>query len=196
MAFQFMCPQGHVLQGDEAHAGQTIQCPQCGTTFIIPSPEPQSAPTAVSPPTADFESPEEDNVQIGRRRGRFGFLDEESESSGDDDDSSPADILTVGPRDAFDPSGENAAQRLVTIPCPNGHPLTTPYTTMGDSVLCPHCGEQFQLVYTDSLEHRRDVETKQAIRDHKLGKTWLTWAVVAAVLVVAIVLGLIISASQ
>ncbi len=195
MAFQFMCPQGHVLQGDEVHAGQTIQCPQCGTTFIIPSPEPAEEPTAVPPPTAGFDAAEEDGVHVGRRGGRFEFLHGE-ESTGDYEDSNAADMLSVGPRDAFDPNGETASQRLVTIPCPNQHPLTTPYSTMGDSVLCPHCGEQFELHYTDSLEHKRDVATKQAMHDHKLGKAWLTWAIVAAIVVLALVVALIAGTSQ
>ncbi len=38
MAFQFLCPQGHLLQGDESQAGQRCQCPYCGTEFLIPAP--------------------------------------------------------------------------------------------------------------------------------------------------------------
>ena len=38
MAFQFQCPQGHLLEGDESQAGQTCQCPTCGMAFIIPAP--------------------------------------------------------------------------------------------------------------------------------------------------------------
>lgn len=191
MAFQFMCPQGHVLEGDESHAGQTIQCPLCSTTFIIPSPQPSAAPAEPQSGPA----PDEPGIQIGRRGGRFGFL-EADQAGGTDDSQAVPDILGAGPTTAFDPSGEGNEHRLVTIPCPNGHPLTTPYSTMGDEVLCPHCGEQFTLAYTDSLEYKRDVELKQAMRDAQLGRKWLTWAIVAAVVVLALVLGLIIAASQ
>lgn len=38
MSFQFQCPQGHLLEGEESHAGQTCQCPECGMAFIIPMP--------------------------------------------------------------------------------------------------------------------------------------------------------------
>lgn len=38
MAFQFQCPQGHLLEGDESQAGQTCHCPTCGMAFIIPAP--------------------------------------------------------------------------------------------------------------------------------------------------------------
>lgn len=37
MAFQFLCPEGHLLQGDEANIGMQSQCPQCGAVFVIPS---------------------------------------------------------------------------------------------------------------------------------------------------------------
>jgi hypothetical protein len=37
MTFQFLCPQGHLLQGEEAHMGLQCQCPQCGVAFIIPT---------------------------------------------------------------------------------------------------------------------------------------------------------------
>lgn len=38
MAFQFTCPQGHLLEGDESQAGQQCHCPQCGMLFLIPEP--------------------------------------------------------------------------------------------------------------------------------------------------------------
>jgi hypothetical protein len=46
MAFQFQCPQGHLLEGDESQAGQTCQCPTCGMAFIIPVP--LTAPAAAA----------------------------------------------------------------------------------------------------------------------------------------------------
>ena len=33
----FLCPEGHVLECDENHAGRQSQCPQCGTQLVIPS---------------------------------------------------------------------------------------------------------------------------------------------------------------
>lgn len=36
MPFQFFCPQGHVLNGDESQVGQPCQCPYCGSSFVIP----------------------------------------------------------------------------------------------------------------------------------------------------------------
>ncbi len=45
MTFQFTCPQGHLLSGEENQAGQHCNCPQCGMLFVIPAPahEPEPA---------------------------------------------------------------------------------------------------------------------------------------------------------
>ncbi len=45
MAFQFLCPQGHMLQGEPTQAGQQCKCPYCQTEFLVPAP-------AVSPQAA------------------------------------------------------------------------------------------------------------------------------------------------
>ena len=48
MAFQFQCPQGHLLEVEEMDAGKTCQCPYCGLTLAIPVPAgrlPQTPPT-------------------------------------------------------------------------------------------------------------------------------------------------------
>lgn len=55
MAFQFMCPRGHLLEGDESQAGQQCRCPQCGMVFIIPTPAPAAA--AVQDASLPEESP-------------------------------------------------------------------------------------------------------------------------------------------
>lgn len=36
MPFNFLCPQGHWLTGDESQMGQQLQCPVCGSLFIVP----------------------------------------------------------------------------------------------------------------------------------------------------------------
>jgi hypothetical protein len=46
MAFQFECPNGHLLQGEESHAGQAIPCPVCQVLFLIPAPVAAAAPPA------------------------------------------------------------------------------------------------------------------------------------------------------
>jgi hypothetical protein len=47
MPYQFYCPQGHLLEGQESQAGQQSQCPLCGSVFLVP-PAPGSAPPAAA----------------------------------------------------------------------------------------------------------------------------------------------------
>jgi hypothetical protein len=64
MAFQFQCPQEHLLEGEESQAGQTIHCPVCGMLFIIP--EPVAAPAAPEPekPAEPEKPPEPELLHI------------------------------------------------------------------------------------------------------------------------------------
>jgi Zn finger protein HypA/HybF involved in hydrogenase expression len=57
MAFQFQCPQGHLLEGEESQAGQQCQCPTCNMLFIIPQPIGAAVESAPGP------------------AGRFGFVE-------------------------------------------------------------------------------------------------------------------------
>jgi hypothetical protein len=41
MGFKFLCPQGHLLEGDSSQAGQPCGCPECGTTFLVPQVAPR-----------------------------------------------------------------------------------------------------------------------------------------------------------
>ncbi len=61
MSFQFQCPQGHLLEGEESQAGQAIPCPVCNTLFYIPSPHPPAEHVA-EPQTPSFVANEEEKV--------------------------------------------------------------------------------------------------------------------------------------
>jgi len=50
MAFQFTCPHGHLIEGDESLANQATQCPTCGVMFLVPEPlAPAPAPMHAEP---------------------------------------------------------------------------------------------------------------------------------------------------
>jgi len=38
MTYQFHCPNGHLLEGEESQAGLPCDCPTCGVRFEIPAP--------------------------------------------------------------------------------------------------------------------------------------------------------------
>jgi hypothetical protein len=182
MPFQFLCPQGHLLQGDEAHMGMQTQCPHCGIMFLIPV-------VGAAQPTEVAHSPEPAaGVGVGISPELFG---------GGTADSGSHDFLNrlaeppvesapnpASPNEAplggiyLDEASE-AVPGIVHIPCPNGHELETPFDMLGQEVLCSHCHAQFFLRYEDSREY----QDKQAKRDRELAKAWFNWAIAAAVLV-------------
>jgi hypothetical protein len=194
MAFQFLCPQGHLLQGEESQAGEQCQCPQCGTLFLIPSPSPPAAPASTAPaepsspppaPAEQFAPPSpsspEPTVETPPESAASGFPGIQTEAS------SSVPGSTVGVPEVA--ASKDRRPELVHIACPSGHELETPRDMLGQMAMCPYCQAQFQLRWEDSVEYRRRkveaLERKQA----KAARMWLQWAIGAAVVVV---LGLIV----
>lgn len=176
MAFQFQCPQGHLLSGDESQAGQQCHCPTCGMLFIIP--QPVAAPAASgSFGDAGFGAfpPPDAPSTVGTQFSTFG-----------------AGQGGPGSGDPNAPMPQPAAPELLHIPCPNGHELETPVEMLDQEVLCPQCNAQFRLRRKDSVEYKKKRELEEHIRLEKSGKMWLNWAIVAVVLVVLGLVGLIV----
>jgi hypothetical protein len=174
MPFQFQCPQGHLLEGDESQAGQQCHCPTCGMLFIIP--QPIAAPAGAGGPFRFSE----------RFEGIAG-------APAADDPSAPY-VPVEAPAVATSPASPMAAPpepELLHIPCPNGHELETPVEMLEQEVLCPQCNAQFRLRRKDSVEYKKKKEQDEAIRLEKVGRLWLNWAIVAIVLVVLIFIGLV-----
>ena len=57
MAFPFYCPQGHLLQGEPEQAGQPCQCPQCGSTFLVPQANAAGSGDGPQTPGGDLPMP-------------------------------------------------------------------------------------------------------------------------------------------
>lgn len=182
MSFQFQCPQGHLLEGDESQAGQQCHCPMCGMLFIIPQPiaAPVGAVGGIS-----------EGFHFGQQfEGLPGSQAEIAAPAGDPS----APFVPESQAAAAAPTSPMAASpepELLHIPCPNGHELETPVEMLDQDVLCPQCNAQFRLRRKDSVEFKKKKEQEEAIRLEKVGRLWLNWAIVAIVLVVLIFIGLI-----
>jgi hypothetical protein len=159
--------------------------------------QPVLQPPLAAPPMPGVEDAGEGPPEVRSRKNvRFSFLNEgDDAAAGAEGDLTRIEQIDRGPLSAFDPTGGKSV-RIVTVPCPNGHPIQSAYSHMGQEILCPRCGEQFVLRYTDSLEYRRDKEVKEQAAARKLGKTWFTWAVVAACGVVVLLVALIAMSSM
>ncbi len=177
MPFQFLCPQGHLLEGIESQMGQQCNCPVCGSAFIVPvigappAAAPQNyapAPPAYQPPPPAYEPPPPAAPPAAVVV-----------------DAAPA---VVAPAEAPpEPKVEEAPKedpnRTVQIPCPKGHVLHTPMSMIGQDAMCPDCGEQFNLRYEDSLEGKEEREKARQEREERLNKIILRSAIGAAVVV-------------
>lgn len=183
MTFQYTCPQGHLLEGDAAQAGQQVQCPTCGVLLVVPAVTQPAAPTVApaAPPVAAVPLETAETVTPTESSGRFDPFADVGPSGG------RAGAILDGLAGGGD--GTATGPKMVHVPCPAGHILETPQDTMGQTVMCPHCGQMFDLQMKNTLEFKRD---KQRIDDKRIRRSselWMRWAIAAAIL---IVIGLIV----
>lgn len=178
MTFQFQCPGGHLLEGEESQAGQQCQCPICQTLFIIPAPIANAPPTGQMP---GVHSPQQTSPfpQSSPRPGGF------------------PGIKTDGKRPAVKaPDFGTSEPEVLHIPCPECKEiLESPIEMLEQDVICPHCQTQFQLRRRDSVEYKRKKQQELEARERRAGKAWLNWAIVIVVLVL-LGLALLIFASS
>lgn len=180
MTFQFTCPQGHLLEGDPAHAGMQSQCPMCGTMFLIPQPPGVPDPTGGAPGD-DAGDPSPFGLNFGPPAEPAGGAEAVAEAPPVGEDSAP-------------PEEEDP---LIHIVCPNGHELETPMSMVGTDAMCPHCEVEFRLQYEDSIEYRDKKRQERERREAAFGRKALNFAIITAVLVMAILIGLMVySATQ
>jgi hypothetical protein len=193
MTFQFLCPQGHLLQGEEAHMGLQCQCPQCGVAFIIPTiatadaPAPAGGGGGLSGSNLDLVPLEDDKPAKQAVQEEINELDvppvEFSALEGLDDGGRRGTELDIGELD------DEAGESLLHIPCPNGHMLDVPAGMLGTRAMCPHCRAEFRLKREKSIEFQRE----QEIIDAKRAKFWIKLAIVAAGVVGVILVFMIIA---
>ena len=95
--------------------------------------------------------------------------------------------------EAAEAAGE--PETTLTIPCPKGHVLHAPRWQLGKPVVCPVCETLFELREKDSLEARRKAAIDREERQKRLERQWLQLGIAGALLLGALVGGLIIWAN-
>jgi len=183
MAFQFLCPQGHLLEAEETQSGQPCQCPYCQVMFLVPG-----APQGPPPGPPSFQIPPLfDATSAGpqSRGGTEGLPTIQTGPTGQPGGGAPAEAAP------FDLGGPGQSP-IVHILCPSGHELETPREMLGQEALCPFCQVQFLLRFEDSIEHRQRLAREQELLELKKGRQWMQLAIVAAVLVVSGLIALMI----
>ena len=171
MVFQFQCPQGHVLQGNETDVGQQSQCPMCGEIFLIPSPLGQSGTEFVEPTVQD-QAPIQEQFAIKEE-----VAVEPEINISVNDPGTPA-VPSVA-----DPVVDDAPE-LLHIDCPNGHELEVPREMLNQDALCPKCEVQFRLRESDSVEYQRKRQVEMETRERRIENAWLNWTIALGIFVV------------
>lgn len=175
MTFQFLCPQGHLLEGEENLAGGQLTCPLCQTLFIVPDP-PSGAPHAQTPADAGgfpgiSTGGETPQINLG------GVGDAMQQTAAAAETAAAVEVPEPEPEPEEDPN------RIVRVICPEGHELHTPMSMLGQDAMCPHCETQFQLRYEDTLEYKEEQEARRQKREEAFNQGALKWSIAAAVLV-------------
>jgi hypothetical protein len=202
MTFQFLCPQGHLLQGEEAHMGLQCQCPQCGVAFIIPTVTPQAAspqPPAPKPSPPQQSSPssspfdlaplEEEQPAPPSTKRKKPSVPKPPAPSGDFDELDLSSVTVPDDEAAAEEVIDEVLETLLHIPCPNGHVLDVPLDMIGAKAMCPHCRAPFRLRREKSLEFLRE----QELIDAKRARFWFKLAVIAAGVVVVVLIVMILA---
>ncbi len=202
MAFQFYCPHGHLLQGDETQIGQPCMCPYCQTEFLIPEPagDPPDPPGSPVVPAQEpyyeegdyVEAQDEEEEPVETREDRpgaaafFGF-------ASDDEGGEEQEIASAGrigdlipdvdaPENLFE-QRQRTDPNIFHIPCPRGHILETPKEMLNQEAICPVCEAEFVLRWDRSIEGRREKALKEEREQRRLGNFWMNWAIAAAVII-------------
>ncbi len=63
---------------------------------------------------------------------------------------------------------------------------------VGTDAMCPHCEVQFRLLYEDSTEYRDKKRRDRERREAAFGRKALNFAIIAAVMVMASLIGLMV----
>lgn len=201
MPFQFYCPQGHLLEGQESQMGQQGQCPMCGAMFMFPMlGGPPAAPT-MSPgayPGQGFPGqgfPGQGFAGQGFPGQPGGGFAQQPPGFGPPNFGGGdrfAGVQEAGPGGFAPPEPEAPPEpRIFRILCPKGHELQTPEDMLGTQALCPYCNTQMELRYEDSVEYKKQQELEQRIKDEQAGRFWMNVAIWATILVVGSFVGLI-----
>lgn len=206
MAFQFLCPNGHLLQGEEAYAGQQCQCPYCNTMFIIPAPpSPPSAqpsePATTGPPPGWTEPPVQPASLSAGELAPPAWSPPQAPA---EPERFPGVTIVPGPGDRSGEATSGAAvvsgpqdPPVVHVLCPNKHELETPREMLGQDAMCPYCQAVFRLRMEDTVEYRKRQEEERERREYRRGLLWMRWSIaIAAVVILGVILLIALAASM
>jgi hypothetical protein len=194
MPFQFRCPQGHLLEGENEDVGQIVNCPICGVALTIPSVPYTPTATPIEPAVPSQQhyhqvaanvtdtappviEPEPETFPDGSREEAENELAVDTDNSQSDSEEQDNTQTEQDGNDTPDFESENANQDELRIPCPNGHILHATRDMLDEEAICPFCEEQFELKERNSLEAIEKREVLSEKRQEKQERIFLYWGI-------------------
>ena len=211
MAFQFFCPNRHLLQANENQVGQICRCPMCQTEFLIPSPTGQPTPTpqpipvqpSASAPSQPAPNQTSESLfslnKSSKSNDKFNFLGAQ-ESAAQESSGFNIEKAESGPEEASSDEKSKAGFKLSDVDndpilhsvCPNGHILEIEREMLGERAMCPYCNTAFSITLERTVEYLEKQKREAEREDNKLAKFWSQWAIVAAVLAAIFIIFMVV----
>lgn len=155
MSFEFYCPKGHLLEGDDEQLGTQGRCPLCRVLFTFPT-----------------------TTLVARRK----KLRHEAISS---DDGTGADGAAVAPAAGEVPQAPFVPERrMIQVLCPNGHVFNTLEDLLGNEAVCLKCKTRFTPSVERSVSYLRTKHRYEKQKGEVQGRFWIGMAVLGVTAVV------------
>ncbi|MCG8587536.1 MAG: hypothetical protein MI757_22750 [Pirellulales bacterium] len=198
MAIEFHCPNGHILEVDDIHAGVQIRCPACDVKCLVPPAGAAPVETAPAQPEAEMIptiSTRKPRKRAGGAPGRRLPLDVAVPEIGEEslvaEQPAPSGIVIGGGIGA-----EN--RKLLHIHCSKcDQQLEFTNEMLGEDLACPACGHVFKATLTKTIEYQREKRIKEEREERQLSERWLYAAIFAGLLIFAGIIAMVaLSAGQ
>jgi len=170
MPFEFYCPEGHLLEGDDDQLGTQGRCPLCGTLFLFPKTTLLAKLMHAKGPKPKEPAAPAPGISLG-------------------------DVVAGG---GVASHGGPPEPQVLQVLCPRGHILDTPEEMLGTAVICPHCRIRFTPTVERSVPYLRTKQRYEMQKEESQGRFWLAIAIVATAIALTtfVVMGVYLSRSS
>lgn len=185
MPIEFHCPNGHILEVDDVHAGVQIRCPACDVKCLVP---PAAAAEHVEPNIPIVDEPAFTGVSPRKPRKRAGAPGRRLPLDVAVPDVSDEPVIEEPAATGIDLGVGVGAEdrRNLHIECSQcSQQLEFTNDMLGEDLACPACGKPFKAVLTRTIEYQREKRMKDDQQERELSNRWLYAAIFAGLLIFA-----------
>ena len=155
MSFEFYCPNGHLLEGDDEQLGTQGRCPICGTLFRFPT-----------------------TTLVARREKLRHDAKSAADVAGADRAAAESAAAELAPEPVV------PERRVIQVLCPRGHVLNILEELLGSEAVCLKCKTRFVPTTERSVAYLRTKHRYETQKGEAQGRFWMGAAVLAVTAVV------------